>query len=682
MMHLLDEEPNFSDPEDFIDDVTDNELLDDVLRRKPKEIDGVDSVVVVDNVPIVENDRLEKLKNVLTKKFAKVGNIINQHYPMENGKTKGYIFIEYENKEQAMSAIMEYNTYRLDKQHVFLVNHLSDLDKYASVPDEWEPPEPQPFRDNGNLYDFLMDKDCIDQFSVIYEGGRQTAVYWNSHGKPKIIEERFNWTETEIRWSPNGTYLATFHPKGVALWGGSSFKQIQKFPHEGVQLIDFSPCERYLSTYCPMLENKSKDEPQDIIIWDILTGKRKRGFHCDNATVWPVFKWSHDGRYFARIKDDLLQVYETPSFGLVDKKSIRIKGIRDFNWSPTDNIISYWTPEEENTPARVVLMEIPSKQQICTKNLFTVADCKMYWQKSGDYLCVKVDRYKGRKMEGKEVKYSAIYHNLNVFRIREKQIPIDTVEVKENIKAFAWEPVGTKFAFIHGEQPRISVSFYNVKKAGSVELMKMFEKKTANLIFWSPQGQFVVLAGLKQMNGILEFIDTSDMTVMSQVEHFMATDVEWDPTGRYVTSSVSFWSHKVDNAFWIWNFQGKLLQKNPMDRFCQFFWRPRPRCLLSEKDLKEIKKNMKKYHSKFKAIDIKREEQVSTEQIEKRKKAMQEWMAYCEMAEKRLQSDYQKRKDLRKGFDTDERSDDIEFEEETVEFLVKVEEIVLEDDDE
>lgn len=34
------------------------------------------------------------------------------------------------------------------------------------------------------------------------------------------------------------------------------------------------------------------------------------------------------------------------------------------------------------------------------------------------------------------------------------------------------------------------------------------------------------------------------------------------------------------------------------------------------------------------------------------------------------------------GFDTDERSDDVEFEEETVEFLVKVEEIVLDDDDE
>ena len=54
-----------------------------------------------------------------------------------------------------------------------------------------------------------------------------------------------NWTETYVRWSPNGNYLATFHKRGIALWGAEKFKQIMRFQHEGVQLIDFSPCEKY-----------------------------------------------------------------------------------------------------------------------------------------------------------------------------------------------------------------------------------------------------------------------------------------------------------------------------------------------------------------------------------------------------------------------------------------------------
>jgi len=39
--------------------------------------------------------------------------------------------------------------------------------------------------------------------------------------------------------------------------------------------------------------------------------------------------------------------------------------------------------------------------------LFNVADCKMHWQKSGDYLCVNVNRYsKIIRKEKNEVKYS------------------------------------------------------------------------------------------------------------------------------------------------------------------------------------------------------------------------------------------------------------------------------------
>jgi len=104
------------------------------------------------------------------------------------------------------------------------------------------------------------------------------------------------------------------------------------------------------------------------------------------------------------------------------------------------------------------------------------------------------------------------------------------------------------------------------------------------------------------MNGVLEFVDTADMTVMMQAEHFMATDVEWDPTGRYVATSVSWWGHKVDNAYWLWNFQGKLLYKQPLDRFCQLQWRPRPPSLLSDDHLKVL----------FKTYDKTLERKIST----------------------------------------------------------------------
>jgi translation initiation factor 3 subunit B len=39
------------------------------------------------------------------------------------------------------------------------------------------------------------------------------------------------------------------------------------------------------------------------------------------------------------------------------------------------------------------------------------------------------------------------------------------------------------------------------------------------------------------MNGQLEFYNVDDLETMTNAEHFCATDVEWDPTGRYVVYS-------------------------------------------------------------------------------------------------------------------------------------------------
>ncbi|XP_062602695.1 eukaryotic translation initiation factor 3 subunit B-like [Saccostrea cucullata] len=529
----------------------------------------------------------------------------------------------------------------------------------------------------GNLRYFLQDPDCFDQFSVIYDGGERTAIFRNTTREPVLVEERARWTETYIRWSPQGTYLATFHAKGIALWGGEKFEQIMRFSHPGVQLIDFSPCERYMVTFSPILS--SQEDQQQIIIWDIRTGMKKRGFHCETQSTWPILKWNHDGTYFGRITPDTLSVYETPSMGLLEKKSLKITGLRDFTWSPSDNIIAYWVPEQQNVPARVTLIQMPSRQELCIKNLFNVADCKMHWQKNGDYLCVKVDRYsKAKKIDEKDqFKYSGLYYNFELFRIREKQIPVDKVEVKENVIAFAWEPVGSRFAFIHGESPRISVSFYQIRP-GKVEIIKTLERRQANHLFWSPTGQFIVLAGLRNMNGVLEFVDASDVTVMAQTEHFMATDVEWDPTGRYVVSAVSWWGHKVDNAYWIWSFQGRLLQKIQLERFCQLLWRPRPPSLLSVEQIRAIKKNMKKYTEQFEAMDRLRQSNVSTEILEKRSELMSDYKHFREQCVAEWERMKYRRLELRGGVDTDTLEDE-ENDEEIVEFLLKVEEIVVEE---
>ena len=89
-------EMDFSDPEDFVDDISDADLMPDLLKLQPKESDGVDSVIIVDGIPVVDSSRFEKLKSVVRKIYQKYGKIVTEHYPVDgDGNTKGYMFLEF-----------------------------------------------------------------------------------------------------------------------------------------------------------------------------------------------------------------------------------------------------------------------------------------------------------------------------------------------------------------------------------------------------------------------------------------------------------------------------------------------------------------------------------------------------------------------------------------------------------
>jgi len=483
------------------------------------------------------------------------------------------------------------------------------------------------------LRQWLTDAQARDQFVVRHHD--TTAVFYNNKNEePEPVYSRDHWTETYVQWSPLGTYLTTFHRQGVALWGGQSWKKIVRLAHPGVRWIDYSPKETYCVTWSPEGEKNDDGEVLNLLVWDVRSGKVLRAFPTilppSGHMTWPAFKWSHDEKYFARVVPDQISVYETPGMGLLEKKSIKIPGVQDFQWSPTDNILAYSTPEVGDVPARVTLMDIPSKTIRRTKNLFNVQDYRLHWHPDGDYFAVKVDR-KGKRP----------FTSFELFRIREKDIPVESLELKDHVIAFAWEPKGDKFVLAHGEQPvpgtgplPSNVSFYSMEAAKGrdavVKHLKTLERKPVNFLYWSPKGQFIVLAGLRGFNGQLEFWNTKEMEMMASGEHFACTHVEWDPTGRYVTTSVSYMLYQLETGYQIWSFTGKPLYKHQQDKFFMFLWRPRPPTLLSKEQVAKIKKNLKQYSAEFSKQDEYRENKALRAVIERRRRLMDEWRAYRE----------------------------------------------------
>nr|XP_018624719.1 eukaryotic translation initiation factor 3 subunit B isoform X1 [Nicotiana tomentosiformis] len=667
---------------------------DDLMEEDPLEFDaGFGNILVVDNLPVVPKEKFEKLEGVVRKIYSQLGVIKEDGLWMpvdpETQKTLGYCFIEYNTPQEAELSKEKTHGYKLDRSHIFAVNMFDDIEKFLKVPDEWAPPEIKPYVPGENLQQWLTDEKARDQFVI--RAGNDTEVLWNDARqlKPELVYKRSFWTESFVQWSPLGTYLATVHRQGAAIWGGATtFNRLMRYAHPQVKLIDFSLAERYLVTYSSHEPSNPRDTHRVVLnIFDVRTGKVMRDFKgsADEFAVggtggvtgvsWPVFRWSggKEDKYFARIGKNVISVYETETFSLIDKKSIKVENVMDFSWSPADPILALFVPECGNQPARVSLVQIPSKEELRQKNLFSVSDCKMYWQSNGDYLAVKVDRYTKTK--------KSTYTGFELFRIKERDIPIEVLELdnkNDKIIAFAWEPKGHRFAVIHGDNPRPDISFYSVRSGtntGRVSKLTTLKGKQANALYWSPGGRFLILAGLKGFNGQLEFFDVDELETMASAEHFMATDVEWDPTGRYVATSVTS-VHEMENGFNIWSFNGKLLYRILKDHFFQYLWRPRPPSFLSKEKEEEIAKNLKRYSKKYEAEDQDVSLQLSEQDREKRKKLKEEWEAWINEWKRLHEEEKMERQKLRDGEASDEE-EEYEAKEVEVEEIINVTEEII-----
>ncbi|KAG0145988.1 hypothetical protein CROQUDRAFT_657918 [Cronartium quercuum f. sp. fusiforme G11] len=706
---------NYSSEDEEIDETQlDIDYSDIEERFRPRFQETFDNLIVVHGAPIVDQSKRDRLVKAIVATFGKKGIKISDskiEMPFdEDNMSKGYLFIELDNPQDADRAVRNLHDYPFDKKHRFTVIRFTEVERYSHVPDTFIAPVLEGYKPRGHLKSWLADPQSRDQM-ILYQGEDVKVAWHGRNGAPEVAHKRTKWTEAYTAWSPEGTILATVHNQGVALWGGPNFDRIHRLYHPKVKLIDFSPMENYLVTWSDQpIELPSDpqappvftedDEGHSIAVWEVSTGKLLRTFPVLNPQPgeegvrikfqWPMFKWSGDDRYLARLTPgQAISVYETPGMGLLDKKSIKIEGVVDFEWCPLGdkerdaiiesqqipgeqkngvatsgakkkgteqpNMLAFWTPEVANQPARVSLMALPSRDTLRSKNLFNVHDAKIHWQSNGDYLCVKVDRHTKTK--------KTTYCNLELFRVRDKSFPVDVIEIKDTVTAFAWEPKGNRFVLITTNDPNIaqgpapgqtiktSVHFYGVDpKKGDFRLLKSFDGKSCNSVHWSPKGRHVITATLESASKFdLEFWGTdldesekepgSGIQLLASVEHYGMTEIQWDPSGRYVATIGSMWVNSMEPGYAIWDFKGEQLHKSQLERFKQLLWRPRPHSLLSKEAQRKIRKNFREFSKIFEEEDQLEASNVSAELIAHRRRLLDEWDAWRLQSKKQLLAD-------------------------------------------
>ena len=304
--------------------------LDEDTREYLSEDEGEDfsfpeftedwgNVIVVDNLPKIPVAKYDKLLGVLKRIFAQTGTINTIEMPAENETTLGVAFVEFETAEEAQKAIRLTDGYALDKSHVFKVNSFDEAKRLGSLQEQYTPPaKPNLCPDSIPVHG--SETPCTATSSPSATTTRRRSSGAKAVGPPTLEyggerekEGGLYWCEQYVKWSPQGSMLATFHNKGIALWGDSDFNKQGRFAHNnGVKRLDFSPGENYMIT-----ANDHSGDKRGVVVWDLRTRRELRTFEVASLPVPPPilpagedpgpvryepahFKWSHDDSYVAR----------------------------------------------------------------------------------------------------------------------------------------------------------------------------------------------------------------------------------------------------------------------------------------------------------------------------------------------------------------------------------------------
>lgn len=297
--------------------------------------------VFVDNIVSgVGPDRFDKLFKLI-KKTAQIEGLQYEiadndvFVPLnENNETIGYCFIGYRSQVEAINAVRLITGQSMGKNRVLTALLYSDIVNLPSLSDECPPLPPQEFTSPPNVRSWMTEApegshaqsafrdQIIARFRMGQDNYKADLSFLGGDGKAEraydaSIDEQKGpaWrvlASRKLAWSPQGSYLCSFDPLGVSMWGGETLSSMGGFGHREVpnvatgeaivDTVSFSPNEKYAVTFrhrqLPPLQ-QDPDLPA-MCVWGVddkaLKKKFMLKFNVENRCMVKLFEKSATDR--------------------------------------------------------------------------------------------------------------------------------------------------------------------------------------------------------------------------------------------------------------------------------------------------------------------------------------------------------------------------------------------------
>ncbi len=602
--------------------------------------ESVDSIVFVDGLPVTVAAKAE----VLTKKvMVRIGMYVNEdkspYAPIavdmpltEAGKTQGFLAIECSTADAAKQLIekVDGRNFLKDKCKMTVIPY-ADVIKHVNVPDEFDEEAARAdypdYAPPMVLDDWLKDERCRAH-AVTLEGFQLgiTSVDPVKAPETEIVSENHDHTESSVSWTRQGSFLYNRQGDTITQLVGNAPGETV-LTHPGLQGMQPSPQERHVITMSSgEMDAKTKVQQNPHYgVWSVhgsRTTPLRRLPHRQKQPEVDTTRPSKMGEppaYIPELCSTSIAISPTDKYVLyafgtkvliyetarMDRKkeplrTLQLPGLVAVEWSPVDDYLSIVQAAHGNSPAKISIVNVPKLcKQMGVRNLHNVESTRLTWHPQGTFLAAtSVRTLKGR----------ASTTSIDIFRVRQTRaggVATEFVEYKpEGVGSVAFEPHGVRMAVTVGsvtqpatenDRPRFvakTVDLYTLTGVTEGALVR-----TGSLdieghgLRWSPAGRILAAfpyEGPNEVNkGDIKFIDTNNNEIAASRNHPAFTDVEWDPTGRFMVVATRY-SVCPNCDYYIYSHRGQMLHKVSGHQFHRFLWRPMPVAAITDADRKTI----------------------------------------------------------------------------------------------
>ncbi|CAJ0577883.1 unnamed protein product, partial [Mesorhabditis spiculigera] len=457
-------EPSFDDPEDFEDDIADEELLGDVLKQEPLIDEYEENCLILFGLPIVNKEKFPKLQAVVAKVLNGINTSNKVEYPVDaDGNTKGCLFVEWESKDVAQYALTVLNGYRLDKNHAFSAISIADMKSMEKPDEEWEAPKPNEYVNVGDLWSWMQNPRCRDQFAVQFEDNHHVphvGIYWHVKGhEPEVADEgqKPNWTESVFKWTPYGSYLATIHGRakkvnGIAVFDSETLQLVgnRYLVIENIRQFSWSPGDKNIIAY---YSEASEPIPAEFGLISIPSGEKLRSGRVFNVAEAQMF-WQESG---ARLAVHTVRY---------NKKTIKENGEVKY----VGGVKSHLEIFELSNKKDIAIMHLPLSEPFINFG----------WEPNGDKFCVLI---------GSQAKATPFIYRIEP--LKHSPVCIGQLEAGVSLNTVCFAPAGGWLAILALGSTGGNIIFVDTN-GQEVKRTSIAEHPLFNKAYWDPTGRYFV----------------------------------------------------------------------------------------------------------------------------------------------------------------------------------------------